>query len=258
MGNYSGYVTSSQSAAWQRLPGRTSKTMLFGKMYVICCCEWMELRAALCMQGLSCDQEGRPRPGPGTQLPTPGSVCPPPTRGCAGMGCHSLRALIPPGSSIPAKAPGTNIGWCPRYGGHQGYQDANPDRLWGMGLGWLVGIGCSGEQTPAGTLPKRVPILPPPPRTPRRPRTRSRAACGPPPAPALIAPLPKAGRKDGKLHTSVSGKLPGHLRSILPLHPRALSPTSCSSLRCGHKDISGSKEVNASGRRRRGRGKRFP
>lgn len=42
-------------------------------------------------------------------------------------------------------------------------------RLWGMGLGWLVGIGCNGEQTPAGTLPKRVPILPPPPPTPAAP-----------------------------------------------------------------------------------------
>lgn len=75
---------------------------------------------------------------------------------------------------------------------------------------------------------------------------------------ALIPHLPKAGRKDGKLHTRVSGRLPGHLHSILPLHPRAFSPISCSSLRCRYKDISGSKEVNACGRGRRGRGKRFP
>lgn len=93
---------------------------------------------------------------------------------------------------------------------------------------------------------------------PRRPRTAPVLPADPRRQPALIPQLPKAGRKDGKLHTSVSGRLPGHLRSILPLHPRAFSPTSCSSLRCRHKDISGSKEVNACGRRRRGRGKRFP
>lgn len=52
--------------------------------------------------------------------------------------------------------------------------------------------------------------------------------------------------------------VPAHLRSILPLRPRAFSPTSFSSLRCCYKDISGSKEVNVCGRRRRGRAKRFP
>lgn len=71
---------------------------------------------------------------------------------------------------------------------------------------------------------------------------------------ALIPHLSKAGGKDGKLHTTVSSKLPAHLRSILPLHPRAFSPT----LKCCYKDISGSKEVNVCGRRRRGRGKQFP
>lgn len=119
------------------------------------------------------------------------------------------------------------------------------DRLWGMGLSLLVGIGCDGEQTPAGTLPKRVPILPPPPPTP---------AVLPHPLPCCLRPprwerslvphLPKEGRKDGKLHITVSGKLPAHLCSILPCGPRAFSPASFSSLRCCCKDISGSKEVN--------------
>lgn len=128
-----------------------------------------------------------------------------------------------------------------------------------MGLGQPVGISSEGKQTPAGTLPKQVPIPPPPPSIP---------AVSPHPVPCclwvpcrevvLITHLPKEGRKDGKLHTTMSGKLPAYLLSILPLRPRAFSPTTFSSLRCCYKDISGSKEVNACGRRRRGRVKRFP
>lgn len=157
----------------------------------------MELRAALCRQGLSCDREGRSRPGPGTQLPTPGSVCPPPTRRCAGMGCNRATASEP--RSFPAPPPHQSTwskhGLMLQVRGPSGLSGWKPDRLWGMGRGWLVGMGCSGEQTPAGTLPERVPILPPPPPTPRSPRTRSRAACGPPPAPGSHRPASQSGEE---------------------------------------------------------------
>lgn len=138
------------------------------------------------------------------------------------------------------------------------YQDGNPEAGFG-GWGWDG----SWESAAAESKPQRghfqsecqschllLLLLPSP--QPRPCCLRTPAGSGSP------CPASQSGRKDGKLHTSVSGRLPGHLRSILPRHPRAFSPTSRSSLRCHHKGISGSKEVNAGGRRRRGRGKRFP
>lgn len=197
------------------------------------------------------------------------AVCLPlPAAGCgvtgAGTGCHrDLRAATAsPVLPTRAEAPGANtecLRCCPTDGNHQHGSWKPCERLWGMGLGRLVGIGRNGERTPAGTLPKRVPILPPPPPTPAVPQHPLPCCLRPPRREgALIPHLPKAGRKDGKLHTTVSGKLPAHLHSILPLRPRAFPPTSFFSLRCCYKDISGSKEVNVCGRRRRGRAKRFP
>lgn len=227
--------------------------MLFVRTYVICCCKCLLLLVTLYRQDISCDQQDRlSSPRWGLCLPLPAA-----SRGViddAGLGCNGDHSPLHQRPNHPEQTPGTFIAAL-RMGTIRLDHGNLGTGVGGMGLSQLVGISCDGEQTPAGTLPQQVPILPPPPPTPAVPPHPLPCCLQPPHWEGALTPhLPKAGGKDGKLHTTVSSKLPAHLRSILPLHPRAFSPT----LRCCYKDISGSKEVNVCGRRRRGRGKRFP
>lgn len=269
---YGQYRASSQLAAWQGLAGRTSgslpplKPCCLGKMFVICCCKWMELRAPLCA-GKASSVPRRADPGLGQELISPHrDLCVPLQqwlwRTGTGPGCnratacgHTRSLLCPPPE--PKHLEQTEL--MPQVRGPSGCFMETSGQALGDGAGLARGNRLQRRADPCGDTSKASAI---PATSSSHPRGASAPAPVLPADPrrerALIPHLPKVGRKDGKLHTSVSGKLPGHLRCILPLHPRAFSPTSRSSLRCHHKGISGSKEVNASGRRRRGRGKRFP
>jgi len=123
----------------------------------------MLLVKMLCRQGISCDQQGLWHPGPHAGL------CPPlPAAGCgvtgAGTDCgedHSHRdlqaATVSAILSTRPDALGTNtrcLHCCPKEGDRWDGSWKPWDRLWGLALGRLVGIGGDGEQTPAGTLPK--------------------------------------------------------------------------------------------------------